>query len=332
MWAMPRILLVKTSSLGDVIHNLPVVNDILQHAPQAHIDWLVEESFADIPRLHTGVSSIFTLAFRRWRKQLLDQKTWQEIGAFKQFIQQNQYDAIIDTQGLLKSALAMRYARGEKHGYDRQSIREPLASCFYDKTYAISYQQHAVKRNRALCALSLGYAIPTEAPDYGMPTERMDIHEMTSTSQANDLNSNYMIALHGTSRESKLWPIEHWIALGKQLALQNLSMALPWASESEHARANAISQQVPGSIVLPKLSISELAGVIANAKAAVGVDTGLSHFAAALRIPTIAIYTDTNPALTGVMAGKFAPAINLGGIDKTPSVANVLTELDRWWN
>ncbi len=319
---MPRILLVKTSSLGDVIHNLPVVNDILQHFPQAHIDWLVEESFADIPHLHTGISHVFTLALRRWKKHIFSQKTWQEIAAFKQFIQQNHYDAIIDTQGLLKSALAMRYAHGTKHGYDKQSIREPLASYFYDKTYAISYQQHAVTRNRALCAFSLGYAIPTDAPDYGMPTDRMAIHPHTS-----DLQSDYMIALHGTSRDSKLWPVEHWIALGKQLAVQNLNMVLPWASDAEHARATIISQQVPDSVVLPKFSISELAGVIANAKAAVGVDTGLSHFAAALNIPTVAIYTDTNPALTGVMAGKFAPATNLGGIHQTPTVEDILGAL-----
>jgi heptosyltransferase-1 len=319
---MKRILLVKTSSLGDVIHNLPVVNDILQHAPQAHIDWLVEESFADIPHLHTGISHVFTLAFRRWRKQLFNKKTWQEIAAFKQLIQQSHYDAIIDTQGLLKSALAMHYAHGTKHGYDKQSIREPLASYFYDKTYAISYQQHAVMRNRALCALSLGYETPTDAPDYGMPTKRMAIHPHTS-----DLQSDYMIALHGTSRDSKLWPVEHWVALGKQLALQNLNMVLPWASGAEHTRANLISTQLSNAVVLPKLSISELAGVIANAKAAIGVDTGLSHLAGALNIPTVAIYTDTNPALTGVVAGKLAPAINLGGIHQTPTVEDVLGAL-----
>ena len=323
-----KILLVKTSSLGDVIHNLPVLNDILQHAPDAHIDWLVEEGFADIPRMHKGVSHVFTLAFRRWRKQLLSQKTWQEIAAFKQLIQQNQYDAIIDTQGLLKSALAMRCARGTKHGYDKQSIREPLASCFYDKTYAISYQQHAVTRNRALCALSLGYEIPTTAPDYGITTKNsMAVDRMVIGLNTSGLQGGYMIALHGTSRDSKLWPVGHWVALGKQLALQNLNMVLPWASDAEHARATIISQQVPESIVLPKFSINELAGVIANAKAAVGVDTGLSHLAAALNIPTIAIYTDTNPALTGVMAGNVAPAINLGGIAQTPTVNDVLSAL-----
>ena len=133
--AMKRILLVKTSSLGDVIHNLPVVNDILQYAPQAHndwqIDWIVEEPFADIPRLHTGVNNVITVAFRRWRKQLFNQKTWQEIAAFKKLMQRNQYDAIIDTQGLLKSALAMRYAHGEKHGYAHRFYRVDTAGKLY---------------------------------------------------------------------------------------------------------------------------------------------------------------------------------------------------------
>jgi heptosyltransferase I len=325
---MKRILLVKTSSLGDVIHNLAVVNDILQHAPDAQIDWLVDENFADIPRLHSGVKTVFTVAMRRWKKHIFNKKTWQEISSFKHLIQQNQYDAIIDTQGLLKSALAMRYANGVKHGYDKKSIREPLASNFYDKTYNISYQQHAVTRNRTLCAMSLGYAIPTNAPDYGIakkistPGRLMDIN-----SQSISLNDSYIIALHGTSRDSKLWPIENWVNLGRELVQQNLSLVFPWASEAEHARAKIMSSQLSNTVILPKLSIAELASVIANAQAAIGVDTGLSHLAAALNIPTIAIYTDTNPALTGVMAGQVAPAVNLGSIAQMPSVSDVLTAL-----
>jgi len=172
--------------------------------------------------------------------------------------------------------------------------------------------------------MSLGYEIPTDAPNYGiekhgiaiknsMPASRMDIESQT----------DYFIALHGTSRDNKLWPVENWVAL------QNLNMVLPWASDAEHARATIISQQVPNSIVLPKFSISELAGVIANAKAAVGVDTGLSHLAAALNIPTIAIYTDTNPELTGVMASAQARAVNLGNIAQNPSVNDVMDTLKK---
>jgi heptosyltransferase I len=330
---MLKLLIVKTSSLGDVIHCLPVIADIHTHFPSAQIDWVVEESFADIPRMHASVNQVYTVAMRRWKKAIFSPKLWIKTGAetsaFKKLIKQNQYDAIIDCQGLLKSALISREANGVKHGYNKQSIREPIASRFYDKTYNISYQQHAVTRNRALCALSLGYANPTNAPNYGIgiTAKNNGSEDRTDTGlQGIDLN-NYVIALHGTSRDSKLWPVENWVNLGKELAKQNLNLVLPWASDAEFARAEQIANQLENATVLPKLNIAQIANVISNAKAAVGVDTGLSHLAAALNIPTIAIYTDTNPALTGVMAGKFAPAINLGGVTQTPTVGDVLSAL-----
>lgn len=328
MQFMQRILIVKTSSLGDVIHCLPVVNDILQHAQQVHIDWVVEESFADIPRLHPQVKNVLTVAMRRWRKALFSKNTWQEISEAKHLIQQNQYDAIIDTQGLLKSALIAKQAYGVKHGYDKNSIREPLASWFYDKTYAISYQQHAMTRNRALAAQSLGYSVPETPPDYGISSKK--IQNSGSVTHMNiGLQDRYILALHGTSRESKLWPTENWVNLGKLLAQKNLNLALPWANEAEFKRANEISAQLDNASVLPKLSIAELASVISDAKAAIGVDTGLSHLAAALNIPTIAIYTDTDSALTGVMAGSQTQAINLGSIGAMPSVADVFGSLKK---
>jgi heptosyltransferase I len=331
---MQKLLIIKTSSLGDVIHCLPVVNDIRAHFAKnqiaAQIDWVVEDSFADIPRMHAGVNEVFTVAMRRWRKDLFVKNTWAEVAEFKQKIKKNQYDAIIDCQGLLKSALITKQAKGIKHGYDKKSIREPIASHFYDKKYAISYQQHAVTRNRALCAMSLGYAMPTTAPDYGITVKDDAAGSRIDIGSQSIGNDNYIIALHGTSRDSKLWPVEHWVGLGQELAKQNLQLALPWASEAELTRAKQIAKQLPKtSTVLPKLSIAQIAAVIAGAKAAVGVDTGLSHLAAALNVPTIALYTDTNPALTGVMGGAFKPAINLGGIDKIPSVDSVMLEFNK---
>jgi heptosyltransferase-1 len=325
---MQRILLIKTSSLGDVVHNSPVIADIHAHFPNVEIDWVVEESFADIPRMHAGVNQVFTVAMRRWKKQIFSTKTWAEIAKFKQLIQQNQYDAIIDSQGLLKSALITKQAHGVKHGYDKNSIREPIASRFYDKKYAISYNQHAITRNRALVAMSLGYAPATNAPNYGISSKNIQINGSGSRMDTG-LQADTIIALHGTSRDSKLWPIESWVGLGKQLAQQNLKLALPWANEIEFKRANEIANQLKNATVLPKLSIAELASVISNAQATIGVDTGLSHLAAALNIPTIAIYTDTNPALTGVMAGVHAKAINLGGVAKTPNVSEVLDTLKK---
>ncbi|PPD57170.1 MAG: lipopolysaccharide heptosyltransferase I [Methylotenera sp.] len=314
---MQRILLVKTSSLGDVIHNCPVVADIRQHFPDALIDWVVEESFADIPRLHSGVNQVYTVAFRRWRKQILNPQIWSEIKHFKQIIAQQQYDAVIDSQGLLKSALITRLTNGVKHGYDKQSIRESIASRFYDKTYPISYQQHAVTRNRTLAALSLGYAPPSNAPNYGLQA-KSDLSFL--------LKKPFIIALHGTSRDSKLWPTEHWIELGKTLKNQQLNLLLPWSNSAELSRAEQIANTLENVVVLPKLSITELASVISQSKAAVGVDTGLSHLAAALNIPIIALYTDTNPALTGVM-GSQAFTVNLGDINEIPSVDIVLAHL-----
>jgi heptosyltransferase-1 len=319
---MKRILLVKTSSLGDVIHCLPVINDIRSYYPDIQIDWVVEDSFADIPRMHPHVNQVVPVAIRRWKNSLFSLKTWSEISAFKKNIKQHKYDAVIDCQGLLKSALIAKQAlttvQGLKHGYDKHSIREPFASQFYEITHAISYQQHAVTRNRTLCAMSLGYKIPTHAPDYGI----------SATNNHLELPQQFVIGLHGTSRDSKLWPTEQWVSLGKELALKDFSLVLPWASDVEHARAISINNQLLNCSILPKMSIAQVATVIAKAKVAIGVDTGLSHLAAALNVPTIAIYTDTNPALTGVMAGAFKPVINLGGIHQTPTVEEVLTALD----
>lgn len=321
---MKRILLVKTSSMGDVIHNCPVVADLLKHYPNVVIDWLVEESFADIPKLHPKVNQVFTCAVRRWRRQLLNGKTWQEIRQLKDHLASQPYDVVIDTQGLIKSAVMARWVTGVKHGYDRNSIREPFASHFYQQRHTVMYQQHAVNRNRALVALSLGYPIPDDAPDYGLSITSIEIDSSITA----NLAQPYVMFLHGTSRDSKLWPTEYWIKLGHALEKQGLTLVLPWSNAAELTRAKLIQTALNQAIVLPKLSIVALAGIVGKAKAVVGVDTGLSHLATALNIPTIAIYTDSNPKLTGVYAGSISPAINLGGKAQMPNVTDVLEKLE----
>ncbi|MEE9332356.1 MAG: lipopolysaccharide heptosyltransferase I [Methylophilaceae bacterium] len=312
---MKRILLVKTSSLGDVIHNLPVVSDILQHYPDVQIDWVVEESFADIPPLHPAVKQVFTVAVRRWRKHVFSKQTWHEIAVFKRLISQQPYDLIIDTQGLIKSAVMAKCAQGIKCGHDKNTAREPIASYFYDKKFNVARNQHAVVRNRELAAHACNYSKPNHVPNYGI-TAKASIEE--------NLPEPYVIGLHGTSKDSKLWPTTHWNDLAKALATQQLQLVLPWASPAEHQRAKNIAAQQSNVLVLPKCSIAQLATTISRAYVAVGVDTGLSHLAAALNIPTVALYTDTQPTLTGVYSGAHAQAINLGGVKKIPSVASVL--------
>ncbi len=317
---MLKLLIVKTSSLGDVIHNLPIIHDILNHHPDVEIDWVVEASFADIPKLHPAINQVIPVAIRRWRKAIFAKQTWLEIKAAKQQLSHKTYDIVLDTQGLLKSGLLTYLSQGHKHGYDKNSAREPLASCFYNTTHHVSRAQHAVARNRTLAALALGYPVPENLPNYGIKA---------IAPSGISPESPYIIGLHGTSRDSKLWPTEHWIALGRALAQQNLHLVLPWASTAEFERAQHIASALNNTMVLPKLTITQLATVISQAKAAIGVDTGLSHLATALGIPTIAIYTDTNPALTGVYAGAYAPAINLGNIGETPPVTDIINTLNK---
>lgn len=317
---MKRILLVKTSSMGDVIHNLPVIADLRAQYPTAVVDWLVEESFADIPALHPGVNEVIPLAIRRWRKALLQADTWREIRALKQRLAQTPYDCVIDTQGLLKSAIFARLAHGLTCGYDRYSAREPLASYCYQQRFAVARDLHAVTRNRALVAKSLHYVVPGNLPDYGLKPGS-DFPALKA------LSKPAIMALHGTSRDSKLWPVTHWVALGQALETMGFHLLLPWASQAEHQRALAIQSALRLAMVLPKLGLAEMAAVMHQATAAVGVDTGLSHLAAALNLPTIAIYTDTNPALTGVMAGGLSRAVNLGGAGEVPPAATVIAQL-----
>jgi heptosyltransferase-1 len=317
---MLKLLMIKTSSLGDVIHNLPVIHDMMNHNPDIEIDWVVEASFADIPKLHPSVNRVIPVSFRRWRKAIFNKQTWREIKAAKQQLSLQQYDIILDTQGLIKSGFLTYFSKGYKHGYDKSSAREPLASQFYDVKHQVSRAQHAVTRNRVLAALALGYSIPNTLPNYGIKAE---------ISQDSSLKIPYVVGLHGTSRDSKLWPTAHWIQLGHELAKQQRNLVLPWASEAEFQRAQHIANALNNATVLPKLSISQLAGIISQAQAAIGVDTGLSHLATALSIPTIAIFTDTNPILTGVYAGAYAPAINLGNIGEIPSVAHVTNALEK---
>lgn len=316
-----RILLVKTSSLGDVIHNLPVATDIRRHFPDARIDWVVEESFSDLPRLHPAVGRVISVAIRRWRKALFSSATWQEIGAFKHSLQSVRYDLVLDTQGLLKSGLLARTARlapeGRRCGHDKDSARESIAARFYDQGYAISRHLHAVERNRQLAAAALGYAWDADALDYGIRADALQADWLPP--------SPYAVLLTATSRDDKLWPEDRWIALGNALRSQGLTAVLPAGSARERERATRIAAAIPGAIVAPSMGLKELAALFAGARQVVGVDTGLTHLAAALHRPTVAIFTGSEPALTGVHAGALAS--NLGGRNLVPTTDEVLDAL-----
>ncbi len=313
-----RILLVKTSSLGDVIHNLPVVTDIRRQLPEARIEWCVEEGFAAIPALHPAVDRVIPVAVRRWRKALLKPDTWREIGAFRECVGKTAYDLVIDTQGLLKSALLARWAKGPLAGYAADSIREPLAARFYARHYRIGREQHAVVRNRQLVAAALDYPLQGE-PDYGIvpPPGAFDWLP----------DRPFVVLLTATSRDDKLWPETHWLSLGRQLHALGYACVLPGGNPVERERAARLAAAIPGAVAAPPMRIPELASLLGAGVATVGVDTGLTHLAAALKVPTVALYTATDPGLTGVLGSAFW--CNLGGKGQMPSPDAVLAELQQ---
>jgi len=315
---MDRVLLVKTSSLGDVIHNLPVVSDIHRQFPQAKIDWLVEENYSFISRMHPQVTEVIPVALRRWRKKLFSPKTWHEIGVLRKQLRSVKYDAVIDTQGLVKSALLTKWIDAPSYGQDRQSAREPLAARFYSHTFPISQQLHAVERNRMLAALALGYAIPTDAADYGIDLKKLPRPEFIPEGE-------YVFVLHGTARANKRWPEANWQEFIARMLERGLKIVVAWGSDEERAVSRSFAVENEAIIVPPtRLDVMESAQVIVNAKAVIGVDTGFSHLAAALGVPVVGIYTDTDPVLSGVYGSGKAGAINVGSIHQVPGVDDVM--------
>ncbi|MBG2875378.1 lipopolysaccharide heptosyltransferase RfaC [Proteus alimentorum] len=289
---MKRVLIVKTSSMGDVLHTLPALTDAINAYPDIRFDWAVEEGFAQIPSWHQAVDTVIPVAIRRWRKSWFSAPIRAERAQFRQAIQAHHYDVVIDAQGLLKSAfLVTRYAKGTKHGYSRQSAREPLASFFYDIRHDVSKKMHAVERIRQLFALSLNYPIPQSQGDYGIAQHFLSLPSFDERP--------YLVFLHATTRDEKHWPESHWRELIALLTDSGLRIKLPWGAEHEHQRAIRLAKDFDYVDVLPKMSLADVAQVIAGAKSVVSVDTGLSHLTAALDKPNITLFGPTDPGLIG---------------------------------
>ncbi|BBR56248.1 MULTISPECIES: lipopolysaccharide heptosyltransferase I [Pseudomonas] len=284
-----RVLIIKTSSLGDVIHTLPAVTDAAHALPGIRFDWVVEEGFAEIPSWHPAVDQVIPVAIRRWRKNLWQTIKSGEWKAFKQRLRAQKYDLVIDAQGLVKSAWLTRYVKAPVAGLDRYSAREGWASRFYDRRLSVAVGQHAVERVRQLFALALAYDLPEGIGRYGLDLDRLQLPPAAP----------YVVFLHGTTWATKHWPEAYWRELAERLGRRNLQVRLPWGNPAEKARAERIAQGLKNCEVLPKLNLAGVARVLAAAKACVAVDTGLGHLAAALDVPTISLFGPTNPGLTG---------------------------------
>lgn len=285
-----RVLVVKTSSMGDIIHTLPALTDAMHAIKGIRFDWVVEEGFQEIPHWHEAVATVIPVAIRRWRKHPLQAWRSGQWQAFKLQLQSQQYDAIIDAQGLLKSAaLVVRNARGVSYGLDKQSAKEPLASRFYQHPMPVAKNLHAIERTRQLFALSLGYALDSE--------QQGDFNISTHFARAKQ--SDYLVFNHGTTRFDKHYPEIYWQQLIQRATQQGWQVKLPWGNEVEHKRTKALAAGNSQVTVLDKLSLSEVAQVLAGAAGCISVDTGLSHLSAALDKPNLTLFGPTDPGLVG---------------------------------
>lgn len=286
-----KVLVVKTSSMGDVIHTLPALTDAGNALPNVKFDWVVEENFSEIPKWHPLVEKVIPVALRRWRKKIFSAKTRAEFRHFCEALRASEYDLVIDAQGLLKSAFVTCLARGVRCGLDWNSAREPLASIFYQKKITVEKNQHAINRVRTLFSKALGYPTPNAVPMYGIDRQQF----------INAAEENYLVFLHGTTWPTKHWPEEYWIELTQIANQKGFRVKLPWGNQAEKERAERIAKNANQAEVLPRLDLLGVARVLAGAKAVVAVDTGLGHLTAALDVPAVSLYGPTNPTLTGAL-------------------------------
>lgn len=310
-----KLLIVKTSSMGDVVHALPALSDARRALPGLQADWLVEKPFAAIPALHPGVARVLPIAWRKWRGKLLRRETWTAIAAARAQLREQRYDLVLDLQGLVKSALWARQAIGPVAGYASGSAREPLASAFYARRATVARDLHAVERCRRLAAAHLGYALPATPPDFGL----------VAPAAGWPTPARYAVLIPNASRIEKLWPEARWIAIGKRLQGSGFTPVVLWGTAAEQTLAERIAAGCDGEVP-PFLKVGEMAGVLARARCIVGLDTGFTHLGAALGRPTIGIYCDHEPGLAGVTGP--GPVASVGGKGQVPRQAEVLALLE----
>lgn len=335
----PKILLVKLSSLGDVLHNLPIVWDLRKRLPHAQIDWIVEEGYVHLlePLRTTekcrGIDRIIPVAFRRWRKNLFSIKTWREFFAMRKLLQATTYDVVLETQGLLKSALVCALANKSDQAIvsglgnaTEHSGYEPMARMFYTQSVHVPLKCHAIDRSRWVMCSAFDWPLlnRNEEPPLFYSNEfvaqlpPLVLEGLKKTAQG--APAPYVLCFHATARAAKRWPNENWVELGKALSSQGYQLVFPWGSPEEMKVSALVASQIPGAIVPRAFSIQEAYSFVAYAALTIGVDTGLTHLSAVLGKPTVEIYCDSprwktegywNKAIANVGNLKDIPPVNV---------------------
>lgn len=301
-----RVLLVKMSSLGDVVHALAGVTDAARARPGLRFDWVVEEAYAEIPAWHPSVDRVIACALRRWRKSPLAVWRTGAWSRFRQELRQSEYDLVLDAQGLVKSGLVARQARGTVVGRNAQSAREAPAAFLYHRSLPVDLSLTEVEQLRQLFAHALGYPRPDGPADFGIDPARLPARPAP-----NSHGPGRVLLLHGAAWPAKLWPEENWIGLARAIGRNGLKAQLPWGSPEEYQRAERIAQAAGADAeVLPKLGIGELAAALRGARFAVGLDTGLTHISIALGVRTVTLYGPSVPVYEKVAGGQLVNLVS----------------------
>ena len=285
-----KVLVVRLSSMGDVVQTLPAIEDACRAIPNITFDWVVEEEFADIPHWHPRVERVISASLRRWKKEAAAALRGNEMGRLLKSIRSEKYDAVIDLQGEMKSAMLTRLARGVRMGYDSRSAHEWGAQTAYRRRMRVAKGQHSITRMRSLMAMALGYEIPTTPAEYGVDRSRLPAAPV-------DLPERFVVFVHSTSWSSKNWHEDRWRQLVLIAKDAGYTPVLPWGSRAESERSYRIAGEE--GIVLPDLTIAQKAAIITRASSVIGLDTGLSHIAAAFGVPGVSLYGATDPQLVG---------------------------------
>lgn len=304
-----KILIVKLSSLGDILHLFPAISDLRGKFPEAEIHWLVEPAFAEVASWHSAISKVIPIALRAHKK------VWWKVPALliglRKTLHAEKYDMVLDAQGLLKSAIMARLAGVPVYGFHADSAREPVAARFYQETAQVPEGLHVIEKNRQLVAQIFSVE-QLKIIDYGVEIFRQQLMESESPPTVKEIPKQSIVLLHGTTWNSKYWPESSWVELVTLLVQQGWYCLLPWGNEAELQRANRL-QKAGGelAIVLPKLSLTELMNVLIRAQTFVSVESGIGHFAAALDVHGVMLHGPTSPDYSGIL-GKHCQHLTSG--------------------
>ena len=282
-----RIAIVKLSALGDIIHAMVVLQFIKQHLPNSTVDWVVEQGFKDILANNPNINKIHTVNIKQAKQQKSFKLLFNEIKKLRKL---PRYDIVIDTQGLIKSAIVSRAIPSDKtFGFDKNSLRESFAAKFYTDTCNINYDENIIKRNATVISHALNIKISHD--DILSKQSFLFSNGQISSDLFSDSKVNIAL-IPGASFESKIYPVNQYAQIANELKSQ-ANFIILWGNEAERVMANQIQENAPEVHIANKLTLDELKSFIVQSNLVIGGDTGPTHMAWALNIPSITLFGST---------------------------------------